>query len=506
MNYYCILFFTKLRIEIGDRKALMIIEELNTIRKLLEKLKGIFSVGDGYGLAFEVFAIAVQYRYTYEKVIENYIVHGSFDGKVDAVIWDSENVYVYQIKLGSISYADYLTMCNHYEDFRNHKKLPKEAKDLEQFLIQNRTQLEGKSVFYMAISSDFTFDFENQVSPFCIYQKYFENVFLPVSENHIELLIRLPKNSDGHFGYSVTPTQDYVFFITAEELIQDLFQCNNRTKNDLSLYCCDNVRGVLSENKEMVQTIMNEPENFVKYNNGISITGSVCNLNGQLKIINPVINNGQQTLHNLVLADCNWEKIYLTLTVKDSNQLDIKSKISRYTNDQVKIKLIDILSLNPYVRSLQKKILNQFILNSDEKEFYFLDIYSQGSKPYQNKLNVLCPRNHVIHLLDFIKLYFSMMNPNDLGYWKSTPSSQLQGVYDRIDQEFDFSLSKRVCSSIIEFENYLDQIHDKKLKADLSCADLALEFLVCYYQFKIESAVSIICQINLIIKRILLVS
>ena len=39
-------------------------------------------------------------------------------------------------------------------------------------------------------------------------------------------------------------------------------------------------------NKKMISTIENEPENFIKYNNGISITGEVRDLGNKISIIN----------------------------------------------------------------------------------------------------------------------------------------------------------------------------------------------------------------------------
>lgn len=491
------IFQVRLKLELGEKKGFLIIEELNEIRRLLEKEGYPSSVGDGYGLAFEVFAIAVLRHYNYEEVIRNYIVHGSFDGKVDAVVWEGKNLFVYQIKVGPADIASLSIMGQNLLHYGRKEKMDENARDLKKFLDLHCLEVENMDISYITVSTtDSKSSTYENIQPKKIYQDYFEQLFLPISENGISLIIPLPSSTEENRGYSITPYHDYVFFIRADIFIQALFSSNKSRWNDLSLYCCDNVRGVLSDNLEMIHTIEEEPENFCKYNNGISITGIVKQHELSLEILNPVINNGQQTLYNLISVSKNLDRIYLMLSIKNSIQNEIKSRISRYTNDQVKVKLIDILSLNPYVRDLQKKIFWSNFMTVDESQSYFLDIYSQGKQVYQQKLNTLCARNRVIHLLDFIRLYFSLQDPSRLGYWKSTPSSQLKGIYDQIDRDFDFDKSQQICQVIIIVEDYIDQVHDKKLKADLSCADLAIEYLMCYYHLQIEVAVQVVSQFN----------
>ena len=487
-------FRIKLKHELDVYIANIIIDELNFIRKILQELVGIDSTSDGYGLAFEVFAIAVLHQYSYEDVINKYIIHGSYDGKIDAIVWDLDEIYIYQIKTGMAVEGSINNMRKQLQTFMNGCPLEDNARDLQSFLQRNKDQIIGKKLSFRIISTNSKSKYN--ITPNTIYQKFLEQLFLPISENKIELIINFPIDEEGNISYSKTPYQDYVFFIQANRLKDALFQYNRRSNNDLSLYFCDNVRGVLKENQEMQDTILYEPENFCKYNNGISITGSVTNLGHALKIVNPVINNGQQTIYNLIRADQNLDQIYLMLSVKNSSLPNIKSKISRYTNDQVKVKIIDILSLNPYIRNLQKKIFEQFLNNSNINDRYFLDIYSQGTKFYQSKLSTICSRNHIIDLLDFLKLYFSIQDNSKLGYWKSTPSSQLENVYSNIDEDFDFNLANRVCNTIIQVEDYLDQVDDKKKKADLCCANLAIEYLICKYDLELTQALSIIEEIN----------
>ena len=101
----------------------------------------------------------------------------------------------------------------------------------------------------------------------------------------------------------------------------------------------------MGSSSNIEKTINEEPSNFVKYNNGVTITGKVTYMTGSesIKIKNPIINNGQQTIWNIVNHYPNIDQIDLLIIVKDEESTKVKSKISRYTNSQRNIKPIDLL-------------------------------------------------------------------------------------------------------------------------------------------------------------------
>ena len=265
---------------------------------------------------------------------------------------------------------------------------------------------------------------------------------------------------------------------------------NSDTNIDLSKFFYDNVRGVLSLNKKMKYTIETEPENFIKYNNGISITGEVVDLGDSIDIKNPMINNGQQTITTLIMVGENLDKITLPIKITNENNIVTKGKISQFSNDQVKVKSIDMLSLNPYIRDIQQKIYEK-----DYKgEKYFLEIYSSGRKSYFDIVRNLYKDNNIIDLLDYIKLYFSIKDNKQLGLWKNSPNSQIEKT--NINSSFEENLSLKVCEAIKNFEDFVYEVENKKEKEDFKSADLAFKYLLCKENLSIDDAVSVIRQIN----------
>ena len=71
-------FKGKLTYEYGKRKAKIIINELEIIRGLLDRIS-INKKNEGYGSAFEVFAISTYYNIEYEECINKYIINGDYD-------------------------------------------------------------------------------------------------------------------------------------------------------------------------------------------------------------------------------------------------------------------------------------------------------------------------------------------------------------------------------------------------------------------------------------------
>ena len=170
--------------------------------------------------------------------------------------------------------------------------------------------------------------------------------------------------------------------------------------------------------------------------------------------------------------------------------MTIKGKISQYSNDQVKVKAVDMLSLNPYIREIQEKILNK---KYQDKQ-YFLEIYSSGKKSYYEVSQNLFEKNHIIALSDFLKLYFSTQNKQDLGAWKNTFNTQVEKT--NINESFDLNKSLKICDTIRIYEDFLLTIDSKKKKDDLKSADLAFKYLICQENFTPEEAMIIIDKIN----------
>lgn len=493
-----LVYRAKLVYEIGGLKANIIINELNYIRELLYKLKNRKKFNEGYGTAFEVFAVATLYNLDYKECINKYIINGDNDGIIDAIYYaDSDNVYIYQIKTNSFDSENYDKMKTNYEDCLR-GKCPKDGEDLFNFVEKNLKSLRGKKIHYKSVSNRVKQGINYK--PIEIYNVFFENKLLPENSNNIVLSILKPTrkiNSISQNNYSTDGNNNFNFYMPANELIGYLLKALGISPNDydketvdLSKYFFDNVRGILTVNKKMVKTIETEPYNFVKYNNGINITGEVKDLGPEITIKNPVINNGQQTITTLIRLGKNLDKIMLSVKITNEDDRVIKGRISQFSNEQVKVKAIDMLSLNPHIRNIQKDILNREYNN----EKYFLEIYSSGRKNYYDMLKKLYKKNNIIGLLDFIKLYFSVENNKDLGIWKNNPNNQIEKII--IDKDFNQNRSFEVCEAIMKYNNYINDINNKKEKDDLKSADLAFKYLICKEKLSLNEAKDVINMIN----------
>lgn len=468
-------FKGKLTYEYGKRKAKIIINELEIIRGLLDRIS-INKKNEGYGSAFEVFAISTYYNIEYEECINKYIINGDYDGKIDAIYFNNDEIFIYQIKLNEINSDDFNIMKINYEQCIK-GKIPNYGKDLYHYIIKHKDSLKNKKIHFCSISNNLNYD--TNIKPSYIFNKYFENKLLPIDKNNIELNIIKPSiKIDNIYQYNVSKdnNNNFCFYIEADNLIKYLIEAlgvnpnsYNNVTIDISKYFNDNVRGILNTNKNMIKTIDTEPENFIKYNNGISITGQVIDTGIGILIKNPVINNGQQTITTLIRYNKNLDKIILPVKITNETDFNIKSKISRYSNEQYKVKSIDMLSLNAYIRLIQKEIYN--------KGKYFLEIYSSGKKSYHSTITNLYNKEEIISLLDFIKLYFSIINKKDLGNWKNNPNSQIEKI--NIDTRFDLDLSIKVCKAISDYEKHIKNIDNKKDKDNLKSADLAFKYLLC---------------------------
>ena len=487
-----------IRLIIGKNKASIIIQELNDIRNLLKQRKNIDKTNDGYGTAFEVFSICVIYGITYEEGIDKYIVHGDRDGKIDAIYYgEFDNIYIYQIKIGDITDNAYNEMQINYDSCMRNCE-PDNGKDLFNFIKSHKVVMSQKTLNFRSISNNSKR--ETNYKPIEIYDMFFTKKLLPLSNNNLTLTIFKPMISDSisyQYNVSTDGNNNFNFYMKAIDLIDYLlasigvdFIDSDKISVNLSKYFSDNVRGILSVNKKMIYTIENEPENFVKYNNGINITGEVQDLGNQILIKNPIINNGQQTITTLMTVNKNLDKITIPVKITNESDMVIKGKISQFSNEQVKVKAIDMLSLNIYIRNIQSKIFQ----NTYNDESYFLEIYSSGKKSYDELVKKLYKKNNVIGLLDFIKLYFSVENNKELGLWKNFPNSQIEKMV--IQDDFDVNKAFKTCESIARFENYINGIENKKEKADFKSSDLAFKYLLCKENLKEEEAALIIRNIN----------
>lgn len=481
-----IISIIKLRYELGDILAKIIIEELDIIRSQFD-----LQHGDGYGHAFEIFALSVLYNINYKIVFDNYIVSGKNDGKIDAIYWKEDINKIYQIKMDYLDFSDIEIIEKNYYEFISTGKISNEiAKDLLSFCNKHKKSItREKDYEIITISNNGRGD--HHINSKKIYLKYFENYLLNKT-NNLNISLTIPRENG--VAKIINDKTIYAYFVDAKTFIEDLLSCDNIGGNINNLYKLfyDNVRGNLGINKAMVETIDKDPSNFVKYNNGVTITGFVKYTNTPCLVVNePIINNGQQTIWNLINKYPNIKNISLLVIVKNENDSKIKSKISKYTNTQRNIKPIDLLSLDSNIRKLQSQLFNLTIISSDP---IFLEINTSGERHYNNLLKTMYKKENIVHLVDFCKLYFAV-ETKKLGDWKSNISKQLTNLLEQ-DVTYDVEKSLMICKSIINYRKYLQSIKDKNVKNILRTADLAFMYIQYKYNLSDKKTHMIIDKIN----------
>ncbi len=480
----------KLRYELGDVLAKIILDQFDVIRSQFD-----LQCGDGYGHAFEIFAIAVLYNIDYNIVFNNYIVTGADDGKIDAIYWKGDINKIYQIKMDYLDYSEIGTIDKNYYEFISTGNISNSnTKDLLSFCNKHKVNINREKAYEIVTISNNGKSSNDKnrlhISSKDIYLKYFENYLLNKTN---DLSISLSISRENGIAKTVGDNTIYAYFADAKVFIEDLLKCDNIGGNINNLYKLfyDNVRGNLGINKAMEETINKDPYNFVKYNNGVTITGLVKYTNAPCLIVEePIINNGQQTIWNLINKYPNIEGISLLVIVKNESNYKIKGKISKYTNTQKNIKPIDLLSLDTNIRKLQSQLFRLTIKNNP----IFLEINTSGERHYNKLLKVIYKKENIIHLVDFCKLYFAVES-NKLGDWKSNVSKQLADLLEK-DITYDVEKSLMVCNSIINYKNYLQSIDDKNIKNILRTADLAFMYIQYKYGFDDKKTHAVIDKIN----------
>ena len=140
-------------------------------------------------------------------------------------------------------------------------------------------------------------------------------------------------------------------------------------------------RGV---NQGIRETIRLNPEKFIAYNNGITITSTgkeIEELNGKIylkSLTDFQIVNGGQTTASIYFTNKDgfnidkvkvMAKINVAKNVSEENLDDLISKISQYSNSQSKVSNVDLRSRNPQLTKL--KILSESIITPTGRKWFF---------------------------------------------------------------------------------------------------------------------------------------
>lgn len=167
-----------------------------------------------------------------------------------------------------------------------------------------------------------------------------------------------------------------------------------------------NVRAFLGQkgkyNKPIGDTIRNNPQMFLPYNNGISGTAESVEtkfIDNQLlitKLNDFQIVNGGQTTASLYhtqkkFKDADLSKIFVQMkltVIKDREQKNIEvPNIARYANSQNKVTDLDLSSNNPYFVQIENLSRKKYVVNPENKNQSLLWFFERVNGQYKEILN-----------------------------------------------------------------------------------------------------------------------
>lgn len=469
----------KLKYEYGLRLSSFVIKELKHIGIIRQDKTGLsFNKNGGYGDEFEVLAISLLHNLSYEDVIDNNIVVGDNDGKIDAVYCDNKTgiCYIYQIKINDVN-DDVLDRMKKNIDLYRNKKLntAPNCSDLLAFLDNKANKIFDYRLKYYTISKNSRLS--SNIDSSRIINDFIAKKVLLSSQNK-ELRITTQKSVSEIKTYASLKNDKIIFlFANAKTLIDDLINCYG--EEDLEQVFSNNVRGFVGENNEMIETIKNEPELFCSYNNGISITGDceIDNTEGTyfVSVKNVSIINGQQTITNIYQCykdGVDIRKINLPVFIKKYSTNKEQSRIARFNNTQKSVSPIDLLSLDANVRQLQKDLL---IPESDDygTGAFYLNIISSGDKAILKNARKAFGSTNIVKLSDFVKLYSVIRNPSMIGPWKNSVSEQIKENYNDGFPSCSKQLARKICSCILR-----SKVIISSNRTNYAIADLPIQYLL----------------------------
>lgn len=247
----------------------------------------------------------------------------------------------------------------------------------------------------------------------------------------------------------ITDDKKYIIgYFTAKELLDAIAPINNDSrvlyqdvfKNNIRLYLGQN-----DINKNIEKTLLEKPEKFHLYNNGITITTKeIKDDNSRNYIISPVnIVNGCQTANSIfnVCNNPNFNSSNIKIPVKVIVAQDLEyEQIAIYSNTQTGIDAKDLFSINSIQKELQEKFNTTKFMN---KTFYY---------KRQKAENIEKPGcDFIVQIDDILRSAFStlMLIPNKVsGYFDKTTSKYLNSIFN--ENFIDIYLKTTVLLKLIE--------------------------------------------------------
>jgi hypothetical protein len=198
-----------------------------------------------------------------------------------------------------------------------------------------------------------------------------------------------------------------------------------------------NVRAFLGQagkfNKGIRKTIIEKPQMFLPYNNGITATAESVEtkfIENQLVITRlydfQIVNGGQTTASlyhtQKKFKDADLSKIFVQMkltVIKDKEQKNIEvPNISRFANSQNKVSELDLSSNNPYFVQIENLSRKKYVINPENKNQSRLWFFERANGQYRETLNKQTPAQ---------QKKFKEQNPSSLKFVKSDIAKFING-------------------------------------------------------------------------------
>lgn len=308
-----------------------------------------------------------------------YITDDTHDFGIDAIYFYEDKIYIYQTKFSNSITRDDISVLKEginnlfsYEekenDFNNFFKLHKD--EIIYYLNKDNLKIIIKIVFFgEQISNEVKSFLDNEIvnntkfmgyiDPYQVYNRK-QIMEFDISPTQIDTVLLL----DNFFARTI-PFEMYSGCIKVNAL-KELY---NSYKDNLFY---KNIRYFIKKsfiNEQIIRTLKEEPQNFIYYNNGITIicddiivlpNSATSSKIKNLKLVNLNIVNGAQTvISSSSVEDISDEALIQVRIIKTlgENNFDISNNITKYNNSQNKVSLQDLRTLD----DIHKKIRSEFI-------------------------------------------------------------------------------------------------------------------------------------------------
>ncbi|MDR0196824.1 MAG: AIPR family protein, partial [Oscillospiraceae bacterium] len=242
---------------------------------------------------------------------------------------------------------------------------------------------------------------------------YIDNARIKALRNDIDNSYTVTLNTAGELPLTDVENieKSSIFLVMGDEYAKILETPEGYIRKAVFFDNVRDVQGLTGINNEVLQTIRENPENFILLNNGITV---ICEnferQNKLLKIKNPQIVNGCQTSNVLFLAKrqgCDLSKVSVAMKLIDTADDDIVSAIVRGTNKQNIVYEVAFETARPFHKKLEEFFEG---MGNGEKSDSERLYYERRSKQFYDKPGIKLNQiiNVRIIMQSFISVFLKM--------------------------------------------------------------------------------------------------